>query len=58
MHFDNLGWGYGWEAKEVEKCVRKGALESSKWPLDQSLALMEVMDEVRRQIGLQYAGLE
>ena len=58
LHFDQQGWGYGWEAKEVEKCVREGLLESSKWPLDQSLALMEVMDEVRRRIGLQYPSLE
>jgi predicted dehydrogenase len=58
LHFDNQGWGYGWEAKEVERCVTQGLLESPKWSLEQSLLLMEIMDEVRLQIGLNYPDLE
>lgn len=58
LHFDNQGWGYGWEAQEVERCVRAGLKESEKWPLVRSQELMEVMDEVRRQIGLVYSDLE
>lgn len=58
VHVDNQGWGYRWEAQEVERCVTQGLLESPKWSLEQSLQLMEIMDEVRRQIGLNYPDLE
>ena len=48
------GNGYQYEAAEVMRCVREGALESPLMPLDETLAIMQTLDEVRRQIGLRY----
>lgn len=48
--------GHGWhhEAAEVGRCLRAGLLESPTMPLDESVAIMETLDEIRRQIGLRY----
>ncbi len=35
-------------------CLRDGRLESDVMPLDETVAIMRTMDEVRRQIGLTY----
>ncbi len=48
------GNGYQYEAAEVMRCVREGKLESPLMPLDETLAIMRTLDEVRRQIGLVY----
>ncbi|MEA5015485.1 MAG: Gfo/Idh/MocA family oxidoreductase [Candidatus Limiplasma sp.] len=48
------GNGYAYEAEEVMNCIREGKLESGVMPMDESLALMRVMDEVRGQCGLRY----
>lgn len=48
------GNGLNYEASEVVRCLREGALESPIMPLDDSVALMEVMDQVRRSWGLVY----
>ena len=42
------------EAAEVVRCLREGRLESDVMPLDETVAIMATMDEVRRQIGLTY----
>lgn len=49
------GRGMFWEADEVGRCLRDGKLESEGLPWDESIAIMEVMDEVRRQGGLKYS---
>ena len=36
------------------RCVRAGRLESDVLPLDETVAIMATLDEVRRQIGLVY----
>ncbi len=48
--------GHGWhyEAAEVGRCLRAGLLESPTMPLDESVSIMETLDEIRRQIGLRY----
>ncbi|KFM81497.1 Trans-1,2-dihydrobenzene-1,2-diol dehydrogenase, partial [Stegodyphus mimosarum] len=46
--------GLRYEAIEVRECLKKGALESSIMPLDDSVTLAEIMDEIRRQIGVVY----
>ncbi|MBN1639842.1 MAG: Gfo/Idh/MocA family oxidoreductase [Anaerolineae bacterium] len=46
--------GYHFEAAEATACVREGRLESDLMPLDESLALAQLMDCVRAQIGLVY----
>jgi predicted dehydrogenase len=48
------GNGYNYQAMEVATCVRAGKLESTVMPLDESLALMRTMDEIRGQWGLKY----
>jgi len=48
------GNGYNYEAEEVGKCIRSGKLESDIMPLDETLSLMQVMDQIRKQIGLRY----
>ena len=47
------GWGHGmyWEADEVARCLRDGKLESDGIPWEESLLIMETMDEIRRQGG-------
>jgi predicted dehydrogenase len=46
--------GYHFEAAEVMHCVRAGKLESDALPLDETLAIMRTMDEIRTQIQLTY----
>jgi predicted dehydrogenase len=41
-------------ALEVGRCLREGLLESPAMPLDESVAIMETLDEIRRQIALRY----
>ena len=48
------GRGMWCEAAEVVRCLREGRLESDVMPLDETVAIMATMDEVRRQIGLTY----
>jgi predicted dehydrogenase len=49
------GNGYGYEVLEVERCLRAGELESPLVPLDETIAILEVLDETRRQLGVRYA---
>lgn len=49
-----VGNGYNYEAEEVARCLAAGKLESDVIPLDETLAVMETMDELRRQWGLTY----
>jgi predicted dehydrogenase len=53
-----LGNGYVHEAIEAQRCFLAGLIESPVMPHDETLALMAVMDEMRRQIGLSYAADE
>ena len=48
------GNGYHYEAQEVINCIRKGKLESHIMPLNESLSVMQTMDEIRRQWNLKY----
>ena len=50
-----LGNGYVHEAIEAQRCWQAGLIESPGMTHDDTLALMGVMDEIRRQIGLKYA---
>lgn len=49
-----IGNGYAHEIIEVNRCLREGLLESPVMPADETLALMGVLDEIRRQIGVVY----
>ncbi len=48
------GNGYNYEAREVARCLAAGELESPVMPLDETVALMRILDEIRAQIGLKY----
>lgn len=50
------GWGQGfyWQADEAARCIRDGKLESPVMPLDESIAIMEVVDAAFRQGGITY----
>jgi predicted dehydrogenase len=50
------GRGMECEVAEVVRCMRAGKLESDVLPLDETLAIMDTLDAIRRQIGLVYAG--
>lgn len=52
--FATVGRGLHYEAVEVGRCLRAGLLESPVMPLAATVAVMEVMDEIRDQIGLRY----
>lgn len=49
-----LGNGYVHEAIEASRCVRAGLTESPGMTLDDTLALMRLLDTIRAQIGLAY----
>jgi len=49
-----VGNGYNYEAAEVGNCIRSGRLESEIMSLDETLAILGLMDEIRAQIGLRY----
>ena len=50
------GNGYNYEAAAVMQCLREGKTESAMMPLDESLAIMKVMDALRRQWGIVFPG--
>jgi hypothetical protein len=45
----HAGNGYQFQAAEVVRCLRTGALESPVMPLDETIAVLEVMDAARAQ---------
>ena len=49
-----LGNGYVHEALEAGRCLRAGLLESPDMRLDETLALMTLLDTIRGQIGVRY----
>ncbi|KAL8791372.1 MAG: hypothetical protein Q9195_005910 [Heterodermia aff. obscurata] len=48
------GHGMFWEADECARCLRDGRLESEVLGWEESVVIMETMDEVRRQNGQKY----
>ncbi|KAK9455944.1 hypothetical protein V1511DRAFT_324322 [Dipodascopsis uninucleata] len=48
------GCGLFWEADSVARDIRDGKLEDDRHPLEQSIAVMEILDTVRAQNGLIY----
>jgi predicted dehydrogenase len=54
IDISSTGNGYGYEVAEVERCLAAGELESPLIPLDETLGILEILDEARAQIGLRY----
>ena len=46
--------GYMYEANEVARCIGLGQGESEYMTLDSSLEIMELLDQVRRKVGIFY----
>ena len=46
------GKGYSHEIEEVHECLKKGKLQSDLWSHQNSIDLISLMDEVRRQSGV------
>lgn len=49
------GTGYGYQIVEVMRCLRDGLTESDVMPLDETLSIMQTMDDARRHFGLRYS---
>lgn len=47
--------GLRYEPEEVRRCIRAGKLESDKISHNESLVIIRIADEIRRQIGVTYA---
>ena len=54
VHLPHPGNGMQFEAEHVHACLREGVTESAIMPLDESLAIMQTMDKIRRKWKLKY----
>lgn len=50
-----IGNALNYEAEEVMRCLKAGLKESPFMPLDESIHIMETMDQIRKPWGLVYA---
>ena len=48
------GSGYGPQIEEVERCIRAGLMESPLVPHDETIAILEILDEARAALGVVY----
>jgi predicted dehydrogenase len=48
------GEGLRFQVEEIHRCVADGLLESPVMPLSETVALAEVMDDIRAQLGVAY----
>lgn len=48
------GNGYQFEIEEVTRCLQRGETESKIMPLDETLAILQTMDAMRKQWGVRY----
>ncbi|MNC63779.1 hypothetical protein D3C75_1139290 [compost metagenome] len=53
---DRASVGYSFEAEEVGRCLQAGLTESPVMTLDESVAILKLLDQVRAQWGLKYPG--
>ncbi|WP_379163564.1 Gfo/Idh/MocA family protein [Paenibacillus sp. sgz5001063] len=53
---DRASIGYAFEAEEVGRCLKAGLTESPVLTLDESLAILRLLDQVRAEWGLVYPG--
>ena len=48
--------GYGPQIQEVERCLRQGLLQSPVVPHAETIAILELIDQARAQLGVRYPG--
>lgn len=53
--FEVYGNGFGYELREVTRCLHAGLTESPHMPPHESVRMLGLLDEARRQMGLRYA---
>lgn len=53
---DSRDHGLGFQAAEVARCISDGLLESPLLPHFETIAILDVLDEVRAQLGMAYPG--
>ena len=46
--------GFIYQVAEVVRCIKEGKLESEIIPLDETIGIMEVMDNMREEWGFRY----
>lgn len=46
--------GFEYEIREAERCVQEGRLQSDVMTGEQTVAVMRIMDEIRRQNGMRF----
>jgi hypothetical protein len=46
--------GFEYQIKEAMNCIRNGLLESTGMPHAETLTNMQLMDNIRAEIGLRY----
>ena len=47
--------GYEYELREAERCLRQGLTESPMMTAERSIAVVDIMDQARRQFGMRFA---
>jgi len=50
------GGGLRFQVDEVHRCLDAGLRESPRMPLDETIAIAEVLDTIRAQVGVRYPG--
>jgi predicted dehydrogenase len=50
------GRGMQYQSLEVERCISEGLIESPTMRLDETVQIMEVMDQIRNQTGIEFSG--
>jgi hypothetical protein len=50
------GEGLRFQVLEVHRCLAEGRTESAVMPLAESIALAEILDAIRAQVGVAYPG--
>ncbi|MFD1316532.1 Gfo/Idh/MocA family protein [Namhaeicola litoreus] len=53
-HFPTMGKGFTYEILECHNSIRTGKIESELWSHQNSLDLIEIIDEIKLQIGLKF----
>ena len=51
---NRLVHGFIFQVEEVARCIRSGELESKVIPLNETVAIMELMDKMRAEWGFKY----
>lgn len=52
--FPPAGRGYTYQLREVIRCLQQGQAESATLPLEDSLATMALLDQIRKETGILY----